>query len=74
VFNLLPGGGLGFTGSKEIAFGLGAMDVTPVTIPRRGRRSGATTGKFNVYDNVYSRKKDEKELVEFLTIIFQVIE
>jgi hypothetical protein len=30
VFNLLPGQGLGFTASKEIAFGLGTPFVTIV--------------------------------------------
>ena len=30
MYNLIPGQGLGFTGSKEIAFGLGGISKTVV--------------------------------------------
>ncbi len=52
MFNLQPGTGLGFTGSKQIALGLGGFAdiVIPPVIPPApgpgpsGRGSGPTTG------------------------------
>lgn len=73
-FNLLPGSGLGFTGSKLIAFGLGAVTVKEVPIVQPDLYLGGGGGGYSttVYDNAYSRTDDD-EIVELLTIIFQVI-
>jgi hypothetical protein len=80
VFNLLPGGGLGFAGSKEIAFGLGAVTAIEVPItppPIFSGGGGGWGGSYYretalVYDNAYSR--DDEEILELLSILFQVIE
>lgn len=80
MFNLLPGQGLGFSGSKEIAFGLGAVTTIEVPItppPFFPGGGGGWGGSYYretalVYDNAYSR--DDDELLEILPILFQVIE
>ena len=76
--NLLPGGGLGFTGAKLIAFGLGAVTdeviiPPPVFIGLGGSTSHSPT-VFRIADNAYSRRKDDSEIIDLLTILFQVIE
>lgn len=68
MFNLLPGGGLGFSGSKELAFGLGSMMAEEYVV-KHGKRNK----KIVLFDNAYSRRRDENEMLEFLSIIFQVI-
>ena len=73
--NLLPGQGLGFTGSKEIAFGL--APIIEIKIPFQSSGSGYYGGwpkSMNVYDNAYSYTKDDNEIVEILSILFKVIE
>lgn len=79
MFNLLPGQGLGFSGSKEIAFGLGAVAAVevPITPPPIFSGGGGWGGSYYretalVYDNAYSR--DDEEILELLSILFQVIE
>jgi hypothetical protein len=75
--NLLPGQGLGFTASKLMAFGLGAMTVQEVPIPPSYPVFGGGGwfgGQVMLHDNAYSRKADEAEIVELLSILFQVIE
>ena len=69
--NLLPGQGLGFTGSQLLGFGLGSMAVTVIPIPDKKKGSGG--GYYaRVYDNAYSRQ-DDSEIIELLSILFQVI-
>lgn len=79
--NLFPGMGLGFTASKEIAFGLGAMEAREF-VPtggggyslgsRRKSKKQEQNESVLVYDNLYSRPDDD-EIVEILSILFQVI-
>jgi hypothetical protein len=72
--NLLPGQGLGLSGSQLLGFGLGAMTVTDVPIPPTSPREESGGGYYaRVYDNAYSRK-DDAEIIELLSILFQVIE
>jgi hypothetical protein len=77
--NLLPGQGLGFTGSKLIAFGLGAMVSYEISQPPIYVRGGGSGGggiplNYKVFDNAYSRKNDDDEILEILSIYFGVIE
>jgi hypothetical protein len=78
LFNLLPGQGLGFTGSKLIAFGLGAM--VSYEIPQPPVYDGGGGGgwsfplNYKVFDNAYSRKNDDDEILEVLSIYFGVID
>jgi hypothetical protein len=84
--NLQCGQGLGFTGSQEIAFGLAPVftfDVEPELPPMAvGGYGGGGTGfvehptypKISVTDNLYSRGNDDNEIVELLSILFEVIE
>jgi hypothetical protein len=75
VFNLLPGQGLGFTGSKLIAFGLAPVVATDIVIPLPIVSGGG--GGWNrafVFDNGYSRDADDsREVVEILSILFGVM-
>jgi len=72
-FNILPGSGLGFTGSKQIAFGLGAMSITKIVPPVV--QPGGGGYYCTVIDNPYShRQDDEEEIVAILTAIIGVIE
>lgn len=68
MFNLLPGNGLGFSGSRELAFGLGSMMIDEYVVEYGGRNKNMI-----LLDNEYSGKKNDQELIEFLSIIFQVI-
>jgi hypothetical protein len=74
--NLLPGQGLGFGGSKELAFGLAAFTSTFVPIPPVIEEGGGGGGSRSalVLDNAYSRRSDDHEIIELLTILFRVIE
>lgn len=74
--NLLPGQGLGFSASKEIAFGLGAVTVTeiPITPDDPYYSGGGGFSSATVYDNAYSKPNDDNEIVEILHILLQVIE
>lgn len=72
--NLLPGQGLGFTGSQLLGFGLGAMVVDDVVVPGRPGGSGKKRYAVIVRDSAYSRKRDDREMTELLTILLQVIE
>ena len=72
LFNLLPGQGLGFSGSKEIAFGLGAVSVSLLVSeggginwrrvdysPKRKPRHRASkrlTEEVKIIDNAYSSR------------------
>jgi hypothetical protein len=76
VFNLLSGQGLGFTSSKLLAFGLGAMVVSDVEVPVDMAKSwggASTAANVRVFDNAYS-KRDDDDIIDILTILFQVIE
>jgi hypothetical protein len=85
VFNLLPGQGLGFTGSKEIAFGLGAVIVQEIEESPGGgfrfvdysykrKKSKPQTIKRRVIDNAYSHSpEDDEEIREILWALFEVI-
>jgi len=78
--NLLPGQGLGFTGSKLIASGLAPMVYYVVTPPiisppfysGGGGGYGFPTN-YKVFDNAYSRKNDDDEVLEILSIYFGVL-
>ena len=78
--NLYPGQGLGFTGSKLIAFGLAPMvevplpPLPPIINQQTGGGGFGGIRTVNIYDNAYSYKKDDNEIVEILSILFQVIE
>ncbi len=79
MWNLLPGQGLGFTGSKEIAFGLAPVSVTVIEpeqpVTSGGGGGGYSSHVFSVFDNAYSkRKQDEQDIIDFINIIFGVIE
>ena len=85
MFNLLAGQGLGFTGSKLIALCLNPIteyiippiEVKPIydDVPS----VGGTTKKvipndMIIRDNAYSRQiQDDTEIVEILSIIFEVL-
>jgi hypothetical protein len=76
IGNLFPGQGLGFTASKLIAFGLGAMTTETIPIPLEPIVGGG--GSYypdfvTVRDNAYSRR-DDVEIIELLSILFQVID
>jgi hypothetical protein len=72
-FNILPGSGLGFTGSKQIAFGLGAMSITEIVPPVV--QPGGGGYYCTVTDNPYAKRNDDDaEIVAILTIILGVIE
>lgn len=80
MFNLLPGQGLGFSASQELAVGLGPVLVSGVSMPKssdggdsRGRRRTTPT-LLNVFDNAYSARHDDNEVIEILSILFEVIE
>lgn len=85
MFNLLPGQGLGFSGSKEIAFGLAPVLVSEIPIPVQppappfvysggGGSNSFTVPWARVYDNAYSVSADDNEVVELLTIIIGAID
>lgn len=82
MLNLLPGAGLGFTASKEIAFGLAPVMVTGLAIPGPstsvsgdGGRQTSSTRIVPVFDNLYSKRShDDDEIVEILCTLFGVIE
>ena len=68
--NLLPGQGLGFTGSKEIAFGLAPLTTTVIDSSVVGGG-----GSYYVSDNAYSKPvvDNENDIAEILSILFKVI-
>jgi len=76
VFNLLPGQGLGFSAAKEVAFGLGAVTVFQLPLPPLPNTlsggGGGMSPYVQVFDNAYSH--DDDEIVEILTVLFQVIQ
>lgn len=76
MFNLLPGQGLGFTGAKEIAFGLGAMSIDEVPLPSAFHSPyNNLAPTVTIMDNEYSKIKDDNEVVEILLILLhQVID
>ena len=75
VFNLLPGQGLGFTASKEMAWGLGyvvATDISDDPIWTTQMPSGRSGAIFE--DGYYALHKnkilaEDKDLMEILSII-----
>jgi hypothetical protein len=74
VFNLLPGQGLGFTGSKLIAFGLAPVVATDIVIPPPIVSGSGGWNRAFVFDNAYSRDADDsREVVEILSILFGVM-
>jgi len=84
VFNLLPGSGLGFTGSNLLAFGLAPVSVTyiPIPIPLSPIEQPPGVGGYSmrdiqripVFDNQYSKlSKDDDEIVEILLTLFEVM-
>ncbi len=76
MLSLLPGMGLGFTGSKEIAFGLGAMVVTEIPVPITPTTPGGSGKRtVSVLDNAYSRRgSDDDEIMDILHILLGVID
>jgi hypothetical protein len=73
MFNLLPGQGLGFTGSKLIAFGLGSMVLKE--IPSLVTSSGGIfLDHIRYYDDVYSVQEDDEDIMEVLMLLFEVLE
>jgi len=88
VFNLLPGQGLGFTGSKLIAFGLAPVRSVIIDVPvvPKGNKPTSSSGgdisrashpthKVTVLDNQYVNiKNDDNEIIELLSIIIGVME
>jgi len=81
MFNLLPGAGLGFTGSKLIAVGLapvGPITIPPVTPPSKKPRKSYTGGgmysHMNILDNQYSIHPQDNEIVEICTILCMGLE
>lgn len=79
MFNLLPGQCLGFSVSQELALGLGPVLVSGVSIPKSSdggdsRRKRTTPTLLNVFDNAYSARHDDNEVIEILSILFEVIE
>jgi len=73
IGSLLPGAGLGFTGSKVLAFGLGAIIEIEIPLQSSGYYGGWPKSML-IYDNAYSYKKDDNEIIEILSILFKVIE
>ena len=82
MFNLLPGAGLAFTGSKLIAFGLAPVGpvIQPEVIPEIRKKAYGGGGGFplnlNILDNQYSVRHDEEEseIVEICTILCMGLE
>ena len=67
MFNLQPGQGLGFSGSKQIALGLGTpFLVIVVTVPVEDgiSRPGGGRGPGD-----YFRRREEREIREIILII-----
>lgn len=79
MFNLLPGGGLGFSAGSAMAFGLGAMTaMQPVSRTKDGRGTARKprleVPDLVVYDNAYAARQDEGDVLAILSILFEVIE
>ena len=85
MFNLLAGQGLGFTGSKLIALGLNPITeyiIPPIKVVPNYDDSSSVGGTLKkvipnniiIRDNSYSRQiQDDNEIVEILSIIFEVL-
>jgi hypothetical protein len=74
MFNLLPGQGLGFTGSKLIAFGLGSMVLKEIPLPLDAGGGGSFRNYVRYYDDVYSVQEDDEDIMEVLMLLFEVLE
>ncbi len=72
MFNLLPGQGLGFSGNNDLAFGLAPIFAAPLPVAKPGGGGGGGGG--SLFDNAYSKRHDDSEIVEILAILFKVIE
>lgn len=75
MFNLYPGQGLGFSASREIAFGLNPIASSIIPIPIGG---GSVVGIYRprevvCLDNGYSIAEDDNEVAEVITIILGVV-
>ena len=67
MFNLQPGQGLGFTGSKEIALGLGGYAVAVIILPGEVPAVSRPGGGAGVGRGL--RKREEREIREIMVII-----
>jgi len=67
MFNLQPGTGLGFSGAREMALGLGGVSVVVVIVPGGGIEDGGV---------VFGRRRRlrEQEELELLILMVGVIE
>jgi predicted transcriptional regulator len=84
--NLLPGSGLGFTGSQELAFGMAPFFAETIPDPIQEEifvGGGAVGGggfyshsrdAITIYDNSYSRRSDDNDIVEILSLLFGALE
>lgn len=78
MFNLFPGQGLGFSGSREIAFGLAPMVeilIPDITIIGGGFGYRQRVDRVRVLDNELSRtEQDDQEVVLIMRAIYEVID
>lgn len=78
--NIYPGMGLGFSASKEMAYGLAPIVLVAPPIPET-EGGGYVNWRhvdysnIRVRDNAYSySSKDDDEIIELLSILFEVID
>ncbi|MBW2032036.1 MAG: hypothetical protein JRI94_00365 [Deltaproteobacteria bacterium] len=65
MFNIQPGQGLGFTGSKQIAFGLGTFLIAAIIVV-----SGQRKYQFMSDDlEMQAALKDDKDFLELIIIM-----
>ena len=85
MFNLFPGQGLGFSASRLTGLGLAPVSVYEVTGPElpqevpldlsgAGGPGGSGRQKFTIYDNAYSFKPDDEEIIQILMVFFEVVQ
>ena len=68
MFHLQPGTGLGFSGSREMALGLGGVSAIVVIVPGGGITDAVE------YTTLRSRSRREREELEILILMVSVIE
>lgn len=70
LFNLIPGQGLGFSSSRDLAYSL--VGNMPVYYTSEFSNDGGGY-KITVIDNPYVKRGDEKEILDILMVLRQVI-